>query len=104
MFKIDKKNIRMNEGDYGLKLPMTITNVLETDDLMFNIKNCDGSDVLSKELTYNSETKKYELEFTEEESNKLEKKRYRYSILQLRDGELQNTIVTDLTFEVISGA
>ena len=104
MWKIDKKNIRMNEGDFGLKLPMTITNVLETDDLMFNIKGCDGSDVLSKELTYNSETKKYELEFTEEESNKLEKKRYRYSILQLRDGELQNTIVTDLTFEVISGA
>lgn len=104
MFKIDKKNIRMNEGDYGLKLPMTITNVLETDDLMFNIKTCDGSDVFSKKLTYNSTTKKYELEFTEEESNKLEKKRYRYSILQLRDGALQNTIVTDLTFEVISGA
>lgn len=104
MFKIDKKNIRMNEGDFGLKLPMTITNVLETDDLMFNIKTCDGSDVLSKKLTYNSTTKKYELELTEEESNKLEKKRYRYSILQLRDGALQNTIVTDLTFEVISGA
>ena len=106
MWKIDKKDksISMNEGDYGLKLPITITNILETDDIEFKVKGCDGKEVLSKDLTYNAETKKHELEFTEEESKLLPKKRYRYSILQLRDGSLQNTIVTDLTFEVISGA
>lgn len=101
MFKIDKKNIQMNEGDYGIKLPITITNVLETDDLKFVIKKLDNTEVLTKKLIYNTETKKFEFELTKDDSNKLAKNNYLYSILQLRNETLKNTIVSNLSYNVV---
>ena len=101
MIKIIDKNIEMNEGDFGIKVPITITNILETDDIKFIIKNLDNTEVLTKKLMYNAETKKFEFELTKEDSNKLVKNNYLYSIVQLRNETLKNTIVSNLSYNVI---
>lgn len=97
MFKIQGKNIIMNKGDFGIKLPITITNVLETDILKINIYDISGS-IIEKNLLL--EENKYIFELTKEETNLLDQKDYMYEILQYRGEILQNTINKNSLFKV----
>ena len=98
MWKIKGNDIKMNRGDFGIKLPITITNVLTTDTIKFEIRNLQDELIINKNLP--CEEEKWVLEFTEEESNSLKDMCYLYSIMQYRDGVLQNTINKNSLFEI----
>lgn len=98
MTKIDGKDITINYGDFGIKTPITITNVLETDTLKFEIYDVSNNIIVEKDLPY--EDGKWIFELTKEESQKLNIQNYMYSIKQYRDDVLQNTINKNSLFKV----
>ena len=105
MFKINGKNIEMNKGDYGNILPIKITNVLPSDTIKFTIMEINSNKIIiDKELPYNNDTEKYEYSLTKEETDKLQIKNYVYSIKQIRDGKLYNTININSPYYVTRGA
>lgn len=98
MWKIKGKDLEMNCGDFGIALPINITNVLETDIIQFKIYDLNRNEILNKKLPF--EEGKWNLELTKEESDLLEEKDYMYSIMQFRENVLQNTINEDSWFKV----
>ena len=98
MIKIEDKNIIIDYGDFGIKTPISITNVLETDTIKFEIFDINNNVIIEKALPYENE--RWIFELTEDESNKLEIRDYLYSIKQYRDEILQNTINKDSLFRV----
>lgn len=99
MIKTQGKNIIMNQGDFGIKLPIIITNTLDTDKIEFVIVDwVEKKEVLKKQLPYENE--KWIFELSKEDSEKLAIKKYYYSIKQYRNDILQNTINKDALFEV----
>lgn len=98
MTKTQGKNIIINYGDFGIKTPISITNVLETDIIKFEIFDTDNNVIIEKDLPY--ENQRWIFELNEDESKKLEVKNYLYSIKQYRDGILQNTINKNALFKV----
>lgn len=99
VFLIKNKDIKMNHGDFGLQLPMTISNIQDNDEIVFEIYTPDGDTVIRKTLP--NIDSKFIFELTEEESNKLEEKLYRYKLIQYRENIMQNTINEDSLFEVV---
>ena len=98
MTKIEGKNIIIDYGDFGIKTPISITNVLETDTIKFEIYDISNNSIIEKELPF--ENGKWIFELTEEETKELEIKDYLYSIKQYRNGILQNTINKNALFKV----
>ena len=98
MTKTQGKNIIINYGDFGIKTPISITNVLKTDIIKFEIFDTDNNVIIEKDLPYENE--RWIFELNEDESKKLEVKNYLYSIKQYRDGILQNTINKNALFKV----
>ena len=96
--KTEGKNIEMYYGDFGVQLPITITNVLETDTIKFEIYDISNNTIIEKDLPFKDG--KWIFELTEDESKKLEIRDYLYSIKQYRDGVLRNTINKDSLFRV----
>lgn len=99
MFKIENKDITINKGDFGLELPMTISNILDTDVIKFEIYDVNGKLILEKNLPYRDGTFIFEL--TKEESDSLEEKNYMYKVIQYRNDIMQNTINEDSLFKVV---
>lgn len=108
MFIVDdiSKKIEMNEGDFGIILSFSFTDI-EGTNVKFKIyekddpnklgiveKNFDLSDTVDN---------KVELELTEEETSKLEKKEYYWGLYQYIDGELKNSLLVDKKFIVKGG-
>ena len=98
MIKIEDKNIIIDYGDFGIKTPISITNVLETDTIKFEIFDINNNVIIEKALPYENE--RWIFELTEDESKKLEVRDYLYSIKQYRDEILQNTINKNALFKV----
>lgn len=99
MFKIQGKDIQMNQGDFGIELPMTISNALSGDKIEFEIYESNKNNIIKKTLTYRNE--RFIFVLTEEETNKLNEKTYLYKVVQYREDVLQNTINEDSLFEVV---
>ena len=99
MWKIKGKDLQMNCGDFGIALPISITNVLETDTLKFQIYDIKNENIIEKDLPI--ENGKWIFELTKEESDLLKEKTYMYKIIQYRDSILQNTINENSLFEVV---
>ena len=99
MFKIQGKDIQMNQGDFGIELPMTISNILDGDIIEFEIYESNKKNIIKKPLNYRDE--KFIFELTKEETEKLREKVYLYRVIQYRDEVLQNTINEDSLFEVV---
>lgn len=105
MFKVDNyKKITMNEGDFGLILPISFGDFADGDTITVIIK--DKEDEIIKILNKDFIVADGKINFvlTKEESDKLKKGTYLYDIKQERANELKNTIATDNTFEVEEGA
>lgn len=104
MFKVDDyKKITMNEGDFGLILPISFSDFLNGDTVTVLIKDKKDETIklLNKEFTV--QNNKIDFILTEEETSKLKKGTYLYGIKQYRVGQLKNTIATDNIFEVEEG-
>lgn len=92
-------NIVMNEGDFGVELPMTIGNTLDTDTIKFIIYDASDNEIVNKTLPYRNNTFIFEL--TKEESSRLAKNNYLYKIVQYRNDIMQNTLTEDSMFKII---
>ena len=101
------RKILMNEGDYGVDLPFTMTGFEfePNDKFLFSITKKGGtSKVLEKEyknLTGDMTQFAFALSFTKEESSKLNKGVYDYSLVFLReDANIRSTVVSNEEFRV----
>lgn len=99
---MEDKIICINEGDFGNNLQINITkeDLEKNDTIQINI--FDKEKILVAKTYTVSETGKIEILFalTEEETKKLLKGFYNYSILHLREGKLRCTAIKENTFEV----
>lgn len=98
MIKLQGKNIKMDYGDYGIVVPIIITNVLETDEIKFNIYNIANELKIGKTLPFEDE--RWIFQLTKEESEALTAGDYWYEIVQYRNDILQNTIAKWFLFRV----
>ena len=109
MLKGEGKKILMDEYNYGIDLPITLSgNVLATDKIVFSVKktSCKDEKIIKKEFTNLKEEdgkKVFVLSFTQEESKLIPCGKYVYLIHQCRGCELHNTIVNDGEFIVYKG-
>ena len=98
--------ITMDYGDYGIQLPFDITDMdyEEGDTILFELrKSAKSGVVMTKEYTNMSTTEgtfRFFLEFTEKESKSLYPGNYVYYLKHMRDGELQDTIVSGENFKI----
>lgn len=101
MWKKDKKRIMMNEGDYGISLPITISGaeIALDEKICFYIIDPNYMVVLIKEYT-NIENNTFDLCLTKNESKKLNQGCYRYKIDWCKDDVFKGTIVESEIFEV----
>lgn len=95
--------IEMNQGDYGEILPITFSGIeiLKTDKIFFIIKeNClENSKIIIEDIYY-IENNVLNLQFNEEQSEKLKSGKYNYSIIWQREKSFSITIVDDALFVV----
>ena len=100
------RKILMNKGDYGIDLPFTMTNFQfePNDKFLFSITKNGGAKVLEKEytnLTGDMSRFAFALSFTKEESAKLDKGVYTYSLIFLRDdANVRATVIANEDFRV----
>lgn len=106
--KSEGRKILMNKGDYGIDLPFTMTGFeFEPDDkfLFILTKNNGNNQLLEKTYSNLAEDAvsqfAFALSFTKEESLKLDKGSYAYSLIFLRDdANIRSTIVSNEEFRV----
>lgn len=104
MFKVDEntKRITINEGDFGIILPITFNgDVLDTDTINFIIRDREEKEIINK--PFNPSGKILNLQFTKEESKKLPKGQYFYGMKQFRDTILVNSVAVKKIFIVEEG-
>lgn len=105
MFKVDDfDNIKINEGDFGVILPITVTGLKDGESVKFVIKKSDESEekILTKDFPV--ESSKINFQLTKEETEKLPQGEYLYDALQYKENVLKNTICVDKQFKVEEGA
>lgn len=85
----------MSEGDYGIKLPVTVsgTTLTASDSLRFTFKDSRNGKVLLVKEFANIEDNTVDLEFTQEESALFSFGNYVYSLDWYQDGNFQCNIV-----------
>lgn len=92
----------MSEGDYGIKLPVTVsgTTLTASDSLRFTFKDSRNGTVLLVKEFANIEDNTVDLEFTQEESALFGCGNYVYSLDWYQDGNFQCNIVEVGVFKV----
>lgn len=105
MFIVDEKTkkISMNEGDFGIILPIVFNgDILDTDTINFIIRDLQKNEIINKE--FNTSNKILNLKFTEEEIKLLPKGNYYYGMKQFRNNVLINSVAVKKIFIVEEGA
>lgn len=109
MLKYENNKIIMDENDYGLELPFSLSgDVEETDKIVFIIKEnlCSKKIIIKKEYEncdYEDGVLSFNLSFTQEESKLIPEGEYVYLLKQYRGDTFRNTIKRDGVFEVEKG-
>lgn len=106
MWAANGNNLQMCEGDWGIKLPVTVdgTTLTENDHLLFTFKTQKNGEVLfTKEYT-NIQKNTVDLEFTEAESALLPVGSYAYSLDWYQDGAFFCNIIPSAMLKVVDKA
>jgi hypothetical protein len=102
------KKIYMDEYDFGRSIPFTLegVDILPTDKLLMRIRRNKKSPLILEKIFDNSATENgkftFALSFTEKESKLLPANDYSYSLKQIRDTVLVDTIIDEEVFTVRS--
>lgn len=102
------KKIYMDEYDFGRSIPFTLEgkDILPTDILVMRIRRNKKSPLILEKKIENSSNENgkfsFALSFTKEESRKLPANDYFYSLTQIRDDILVDTIIDEEVFVVRS--
>ncbi len=100
MWNVNGITLNMTEGDWGVKLPVTVTGVTFTANDSVRIKIQRGeTTIIEKEYT-NITNNTFDLEFTEAESALLPVGSYRYSLDWYQDGAFMCNIIPSGLFVV----
>ena len=106
MWNVNNQDLKMCEGDWGIKLPITIsgTTLTASDELKIVIKKAQNGDaVLTKVYTGISQNT-VELEFTEAESVLLPVGTYCYTLDWYQSGAFMCNIIPYATLRVVDKA
>lgn len=100
MWNVNGITLNMTEGDWGVKLPVTVTGVTFTANDSIRIKiQRDETTIIEKEYT-NITQNTFDLEFTEAESALLPVGSYLYSLDWYQDGAFMCNIIPSGMFLV----
>ena len=101
MWNKENNKISMTKGDYGIALPITITGIeIESgEQIIFYLKKTNNEEVLKK-IFENLKDNTFDLEFTKEESERLEIGTYLYNIDWYKENVFLGNIVKNEIFEV----
>ena len=100
MWNVNGITLNMTEGDWGVKLPVTVTGVTFTENDSVRIKiQRDETTIIEKEYT-NITNNTFDLEFTEAESALLPVGSYLYSLDWYQDGAFMCNIIPSGLFMV----
>lgn len=100
MWNVNGLQLNMTEGDWGVKLPVTVTGVTFTANDSVRIKiQRDETTIIEKEYT-NITQNTFDLEFTEAESALLPVGSYLYSLDWYQDGAFMCNIIPSGMFLV----
>lgn len=100
MWNVNGITLNMTEGDWGVKLPVTVTGVTLTANDSVRIKiQRDETTIIEKEYT-NITNNTFDLEFTEAESALLPVGSYLYSLDWYQDGAFMCNIIPSGLFVV----
>lgn len=100
MWNVNGITLNMTEGDWGVKLPVTVTGVTFTANDSVRIKiQRDETTIIEKEYT-NITNNTFDLEFTEAESALLPVGSYLYSLDWYQDGAFMCNIIPSGLFLV----
>ena len=105
-WEVSGNSISMAEGDFGVKLPMTIsgTTFAASDSVKLDIKSePDGEAIVSKEFT-NIQQNTVNIELTEAESALLPVGNYVYVMDWYQSGVFMCNIITKAAFKVVDKA
>lgn len=100
------ESLTLDYLDYGLQIPFEIYELdfEEGDKIVFEVKKSKNSGVIFTKEFENQSTEEGTvvifLEFTKKESESLFPGNYVYYLRHCRDGEVQNTIITEKDFKV----
>ena len=106
MWKVEKNNLSMTEGDYGVALPITISgaSIATGDSVTFTVKTeKNGTGKLVKTFS-NITQNKFDLVLTSAESALLPVGYYVYSLDWYKDGEFICNIIPSASFRVVDKA
>ena len=106
MFKTKANNtkISMNEGDFGLVLPISFSKLEDGAMIKIIIKKQDEEETEVLNLDFTATDNKIDFELTEEQTKKLHEGDYFYDVKQYKEGVFQNTLLVDGIFIVEEGA
>ena len=104
MWKADGNNIQMTVGDYGIKLPISVSSITvgQYDEMRFKIANQNAAIL---ELTFsNISDNTIDLELTAEQSAKLRVGSYIYSLDWYQNGSFMCNLIERALFKVVAKA
>ena len=103
MWIVNDTEITVCEGDYGVKLPLTIKDITfaQNDVVLFTLKkSANNTAILTKSFT-NVQQNTVSLELTEADSQLLKNGTYIYTLDWYQDGAFMCNIIRDGVFKVV---
>lgn len=106
MWNVNGHELKMCEGDWGIKLPVTIsgTTLTASDELKLVIKKSQNGDALITKVYTDISENTVELEFTEAESALLSVGTYYYTLDWYQSGAFMCNIIACATLRVVDKA
>ena len=106
MWNVTGQSLSMAEGDWGIKLPVTVSGITfsEHDALKLTIKTADNGTVLVEKTYTNIQQNTVDMELTEAESALLPVGGYVYLLDWYQDGAFMCNIITSAPFKVVDKA
>ena len=102
MFVIDGKAVTMNKGDFGIVYNVHFTDIADNYTFVFKIKNMNDEVIFEKEYG-NIQDNTIHISLDKEETILLNKGNYSWGLVQMREGELYNTLINDEMWKVEGG-
>ena len=106
MWNVNNQDLKMCEGDWGIKLPITIsgTTLTASDELKLVIKKAQNGDAVLTKIYTDISQNTVELEFTEAESVLLPVGTYCYTLDWYQSGAFMCNIIPYATLRVVDKA
>lgn len=102
MWASDGYSITMTAGDYGIKLPVMLSNITITSADEFSIRITKGGAAIV-ELTFSDiQDNTFDIELTREQSDKLRVGNYLYSLDWYQNGHFMCNIIPTSSFKVVT--